>query len=155
MQHYWTIDGYGLAVDPVSYTPNGVIALAAMVPDIKAYLDEGIKECQKGKPHAVTEEEINEFMDDYETKSGIHGLAAVLADVMNELEPVVKVTPCENYDNEQFVLYEPNFPWHMSEKEKTLSCEELDSIFKKYLDILTEGHGDAYPCSVISVENNT
>lgn len=78
-------------------------------------------------------------MQDYEELDFDYnlGLATVIANVIEEAENL-DFTSCDDFDSNVFLIYEPNYPWNLTEKEKKLTLNDIKSVFKKYLSVLTD-----------------
>ena len=72
----------------------------------------------------------------YDDNDGCN-LAAILRMVILETEGV-ELTACNNFSDQDFLLYEPLYPWGLTEIDKTITKEKLESIFCKYLSMITE-----------------
>ena len=73
---------------------------------------------------------------EYDENDGCH-LAAILRMVILETEGV-EFTACNNFSDQDFLLYEPIYPWGLTEIDKTMTKEKLESILCKYLSMITE-----------------
>lgn len=67
---------------------------------------------------------------------GFLGLASILKYVMEEAENLNFVA-CDNYDNEHFLIFTPQYPWRMTGLEKQVTEESLNNLFTKYVKVLT------------------
>lgn len=65
------------------------------------------------------------------------GLASILKYVIQEAEGL-ELVACDNYDDELFLIFTPQYPWRMTEQEKLVTEEYLNDLFAKYVDILTD-----------------
>ena len=73
---------------------------------------------------------------EYDENDGCH-LAAILRMVILETEGV-EFTACNNFSDQDFLIYEPIYPWGLTEIDKTMTKEKLESILCKYLSMITE-----------------
>lgn len=132
--HTWTTNGYGICVDDIETTAKKLLELAAMKPevlkDVREYLSEYLD-----KEYDDEDLTIDDF-DDLEGDYCERGVAYLLFRVIDEID----ITYADDYDGVQYILYCPSYPWCMSEKEKNLTKEDVDSIFNKYISILTDEH---------------
>lgn len=67
----------------------------------------------------------------------ICGLATILAGVIEEAEGIV-FSACTDFEGDQFLIYQPSYPWNLPEAEASLTVEKLDEILMKYVAILTD-----------------
>lgn len=75
------------------------------------------------------------------------GLATVLRNVILEAENI-RFTACDDYNSETYLVYEPSYPWDVSEEERNLTEETLCQILAKYISILTDKVFEVDYCSV-------
>lgn len=76
-------------------------------------------------------------------------LVTVLQNVILEAENI-QFTACDDYNSETYLVYEPSYPWNISEKERNLTEETLRQILAKYISILTD---EVFEVDYCSVEN--
>ena len=50
----------------------------------------------------------------------------------------INFTACENYENKGYLIYQPNYPWCMSEKENKLTKELLTELFISFVSIISD-----------------
>lgn len=127
----WNTYGYGICVDDINTTAQKLLKLAKtnehVLKDVRDYLNEIY-------PDGYDDEELT--LDDFEELEGDyceHGVAYVLYQVIND----ILVVFADDYDGVPYILYTPSFPWNMQTKEVNLTEEKVESIFRKYIDILT------------------
>ena len=65
------------------------------------------------------------------------GLSYILSLVIAECEDVHLATTLD-CDCSEFLLFAKKFPWQLTEREKTITKDELDAIFSKYVSVLTD-----------------
>jgi hypothetical protein len=131
--HTWSTDGFGFCVDDIETTPEKVVKLAAMnkttLKDLRDYLDEV---CEDGYKDEELEMDV---FDDFEGNCGEMGLSVILREVIDEEIPIVWA---DDFDGVDYILYCPNYPWILQEKEKNLTKADIEDIFNKYIKILTD-----------------
>jgi pyruvate kinase len=49
----------------------------------------------------------------------------------------VEFTACNNFDGENYLIYEPSYPWHMSKADSSMTEERIEEILRKYISIVT------------------
>lgn len=133
----WTTYGFGFCVDDisedVSLTLDKVLNLAKTEPSVYKIVTEYLDEiCEEEK---ITRDEL--CIDDIDGLEGDYcerGIAFVLLNVITE----IPVMYADNFDGVEYILYEPSYPWQMKENEKNLSEEDVEKIFKKYINMLTD-----------------
>ena len=69
-------------------------------------------------------------MDTYSMKK------RMLKQVILEAEDL-EFTACNDFDGRIYLLYEPSYPWDMSDKDKYLKERDIAGILVKYLTFLT------------------
>lgn len=65
------------------------------------------------------------------------GLAAILKAVIEEAEGIT-LTACNDCEGRKYLLYQPCYPWQLSENTRELTQERLDTLFRKYVKMLTD-----------------
>lgn len=128
--HTWITYGYGVRTDNIKVKSlealQNLIALAPLVKeDFKNWFEE----------NNIESPTIEDYYE-YDDNDGCH-LAAILRMVILETEGV-DLTACNNFSDEDFLLYEPLYPWGLTEIDKTITKEKLEGIFNKYLSMITE-----------------
>lgn len=63
------------------------------------------------------------------------GIGFILRKVIEENEHI-GLTVCDDFSGKQYLLYEPNYPWNISENDYNLTTEKLDYIFNQYVSPL-------------------
>ena len=131
--HTWTTYGFGFCVDDIETTPEKLLNLAAMNPDVlkdvREYLN-GIFDGEEYKDEDLTMEDFDELEGDYCER----GVAYVLYHVIDE----IRIVFADDYNGTPYILYCPHYPWNMSDSEKDLKCTDVVNIFTKYIKILTD-----------------
>ena len=143
--HTWATYGIGFCVDDIDTTPEKLLKLAAMKPnviqDVREYLD-SIFDGEEYRDEDLTMEDFDELEGDYCER----GVAYVLHHVIDE----IRVVFADDYNGTPYILYCPHYPWNMTDKEKNLEYEDILNIFMKYIKILTD---IPVPIDFQSVEN--
>lgn len=143
--HTWSIDGLGFCVDDIKTTPERVLKLAASDEDVLSSVREYLDMVYTGG-YQDTDIQMHDF-DEFEGDGYAMGLSAIIQDVITDELPV---TFAEDFDCNNFILYTPTYPWHLTEKEKSLTPEDIVNILQKYISILTDEH---VSITYYSVEN--
>ena len=125
----WITRGYGIRADAIETTPERIENLLSLAPNYQKEIHGWFEDCEITHP---TVDDYLEFDQDFRL-----GLATILKKVIKEAEDI-DLTACDDYDGATFLVYEPNYPWQMTEKDMTLTEEGLRQIFAKYVNILTD-----------------
>lgn len=125
----WLKCGYGICTDAIETTTERIEALLALAPEFREWMHDYFK--AKG----ITEPTMDDYLD-FDNVTYL-GVAAILERVIHEAEGI-KLTACDNRCCEDYLIYEPSFPWQMSEWDLALTEEKLTAIFRKYVNILTD-----------------
>ena len=96
--------------------------------DVREFLDETMPEGYKDEDLTIDD------FDEYEGYYCERGVANVLSQVINEFP----VTFADGYGGVPYLLFAPCYPWGMTDKEKDLTQDDVDNIFRKYIKILTD-----------------
>ena len=128
--HTWHIYGYGIKTSDITdLTVEKLRNFIHLAPLYKNAIKQRIKE------RSYTDLALKEYIETDENES--YGLAGVIKEVIFECEGI-DLTACDDFDGNEYLLYEPIYPWYMNETDKTLTPENLSHIFKKYLRYLTD-----------------
>lgn len=125
----WHNYGYGICVSDINTeSVERLKRLLHCAPKYEAKINAWLKEC--GIDHPAYEDYM-EFDQDYHL-----GLATILCAVMQENERITFFA-CDDYEGACYVLYAPSYPWELPEDEAGLTKERMETIFCKYVSILT------------------
>ena len=128
----WSVYGYGICVDDIETTAEKLLNLAStnndVLKDVREYLDEIYPNGYNDKD--LTIDDFNELEGDYCEK----GIAYVLNQIIDD----IPVEFAYDYYGVQYILYTPTYPWSMTDADKTLTKEDVENMFKKYVKILTD-----------------
>lgn len=126
----WHIYGYGVKVSELcDVSMSKVVELVQTAPNFAKDFNEWLHDCEIKEP---TLEDLEEFDADY-----CLGLATVLREVIAEVEKI-ELVACEDYDGEKYLLFAQCYPWRMTELEKSLKEEDIQSLMVKYLSKITD-----------------
>lgn len=131
--HTWTTYGFGFCVDDIDTTPEKLLKLAAMKPDVIKDIREYLSNIFNGEEYKDEELTMEDF-DDLEGDYCERGVAYVLCHVIDE----IRVIFADDYNGTPYILYCPRYPWNIKEHEKNLSENDVIKIFAKYVNILTD-----------------
>ena len=131
----WHFYGYGIKVDEIGDVPKERIeALIDLAPVFKDKIRKELDEMQ------VKDADLEDYCDamhNADLDFSFLGLASIMKCVMEEVEGLEFVA-CDNYDNEHFLIFTPQYPWRMTDQEKQVTEEALEDLFTKYVSILTD-----------------
>ncbi len=96
--------------------------------DVHEYLED-IEEMNPG--HEIVIDDYREFDQDY-----MLDLSRIFADTVREVENLPHVYATSDYDCNHYVIFGQGYPWNCNQKEKAISKDEVEAIFRKYLSIL-------------------
>ena len=134
----WHFYGYGIKVDEIGeigeISKERLKSLIDLAPIFKEQLQEQLEKMQVTDPGL---EDYCDAMQNAELDFGFLGLASILKYVMEEVEGL-KFVACDNFDNEHFLIFTPQYPWRMTEREQQVTEESLNDIFTKYVGVLTD-----------------
>lgn len=131
----WHFYGYGIKVDAIGEVPiERLKSLIDLAPVFKDKIHKELDEMQ------VKDADLMDYCDAMHRADldfAFLDLAAILKYVMEEVEGLEFVA-CDNYDNEHFLVFTPQYPWRMTEAEKQITEESLNDLFRKYVRVLTD-----------------
>ncbi len=122
--------GYGFCVEElVVESPERIEKLISLAPDYQKKVHGSLK------ANGITEPTVDdylEFTDDCE-----NGFADFLAEVMMEATGLWFCSCCD-YDGDSYVLYMPDYPWNMTEKDNGVTAEYIKKLMKEYVAIISD-----------------
>lgn len=126
----WHTYGYGVKVSELcEISMSKVVELVQTAPNFAKYFNEWLRDCEIKEP---TLEDLEEFDADY-----CLGLVSVLKEVIYEIEKI-ELTACDDFDGEKYLLFGQTYPWYMTDLEKSLKAEDIQSLMVKYLSKITD-----------------
>lgn len=129
----WTTYGFGFCVYDIDTTPQKLLELAAIKPDVLQNVREYLNEYFDGESYNDADLTMEVF-DDLEGDYCERGLAYVLYHVIDD----IVIEYVDDYDGVPYILYLPSYPWNLKGNEYNLTAEKVEEIFNKYIDILTD-----------------
>ena len=127
--HTWHTYGYGIRTDDIKV--KSVEALQALL-SLAPLTQQDFKEWfEINKIETPTLEDYYE----YEETDGCH-LAAILRMVIMETEGV-EFTACNDFNDRDYLLFEPLYPWGLTDTDRAMTKERIEEIFQKHLSIIT------------------
>ena len=122
--------GYGVQVSELEkISMSKVVELIQTAPNYAKKFDKWLKESKIEEP---TLEDLEEFDEYY-----CIGLATVVQQIILEKENL-ELVACSDFDDNTFLLYPQGYPWNMSEQEKSLTEQDIQSLMVKYLSKITD-----------------
>lgn len=121
----WHNYGYGICVSDIDIQDvKGLGKLLTMAPNFRKKIRDELSDAGIKRPT------VDDYMDwdvDYNL-----GLATILKEVIEEAEGI-SMTACNNYDGEKFLLFQPQYPWELTDSARNLTEERLKEIFDRYV----------------------
>lgn len=137
----WHTYGYGICTAKLNPGADRIKALIHLAPIFEEKVNLFFQ--QQGVLDPTTEDYLELDQDYY------CGLATIIQNVIEEAEGL-KLTSCDDYDCNQYLLYQPSYPWTLSKAEMTLTEEDVRLIFARYISILSD---EPLEVDYYSVEN--
>lgn len=128
--HTWHNYGYGICTTDINeQNVDRLQELLKAAPVFRAEIEDWLIETKTETP----------TWDDYmEYDSDCYlGLATILKEVIEEAEGI-ELTACDDSGGSEYLLYQAKYPWETPEKERKLTKEQLDEIFRRYVNVLTD-----------------
>ena len=126
----WHTYGYGICVSDIgSVSVEKLNELFHKAPGVEKAVNDWLKNCDIENP---TWDDYMEYDEDFNL-----GLAMFLKEVILECEGI-ELTACNDFNDNQYLLYEPSYPWRLPEEEFSLTEARIKEIILKYVSILTE-----------------
>ena len=129
----WHNYGIGLRTDDLNINAHRIRDLIHMAPKFEKTLLSHISsdEIPWG---SMFIDEIYEYLFDM---NYWYGAASVLAEVINECEGI-ELCACDDFDGRQYVMYQPCYPWQLTERERSMTYDNIKDMFMKYVKVLTD-----------------
>ena len=116
--------------DPI--TVENVERLLACNLPLQRDVHEWLDEIKEGNPDCViTLDDYRDFDQDFRLE-----LSKLFADVLQGTEELPHVSAACDENNDHYVIFGQGYPWNMTEKEKRITVDEMETIFRTYLAIL-------------------
>lgn len=127
------IHGYGICTDHIKIDSiEKLEKLLSFAPEAAKAIHDWFEDCE------ITEPKVDDYLSfEAYPDTGCGGLAALMRAVIKEAEGI-DLTACEDFYCHDFLVYQPCYPWQMTEKDMTLTEEMLRQLFAKYVNILTD-----------------
>lgn len=126
----WHTYGYGINLSELGGVSfRRVVELVRTAHEYAIEFDKRLSQLDIDCP---TIDDLDDFDCDY-----CLGLATVLREVILELENI-ELTACDDFDGNRYLLFEANYPWRMSDSEKSLKEDDIKSLMVKYLSQITD-----------------
>lgn len=143
----WTTDGYGFCIDDLmkknDHFVDRLLELMKKAPKFYSAFENYIG---ANKITEVDIEVLNEYGRDIDCCTGI---SSILRGIIEEIESITLID-CNDFDNHEYLLYGPSYPWSMAECERNLTEKAVNDMFGKYIELLSDSD---VPIEYYSVEN--
>ena len=117
--------GYGICTDDISgVTVERLNRLLEHAPKTRESIVHYFRNHNISKPS----------VEDYYAPFSL-GLAELLETVIREVNGI-SLCACQNYDGDNFLLYQPCYPWEMNNVDYSLTTECLDALYRKYINLV-------------------
>ena len=124
---YHTFINYGYGIDlhglAITKDVKKIEKFLSLAPEYKKSIHQHFEDM------GITEPTFDDYAD-VDSDFPALGFANVIKGVLEEISGLF-ITACENFDDHVFVMYQPDYPWNMSEAEKALSQDDIDNLFLK------------------------
>lgn len=129
----WHNYGYGVCADDIGEaTVEKLCFLVHVAPQLERKVQSYFRELDILEPTA------DDFFTAIEDEDfGCYGLATLIRLVIQETEGII-LTVCNDFNDRKYLIYEPSYPWNMGKNDMQLTKEKLDTIYRKYIRILTD-----------------
>ena len=126
----WHNYGYGICVDDIrEHSAARLEELLKLAPELQAKMRAWLT--AKGIS-APAREDYMEYDTDYNL-----GLAVILREAIHEIEGI-ELTACDDFECNRYLIYQPSYPWNLSDTERNLTEDGMTELFQRYTGILTD-----------------
>lgn len=135
----WHDYGFGICVDDIKTTEDKVFELVHLAPNFEKDFYQWIENFREdGDPESIAELMTMDQIDEYEDRSCcMRGLGVIIKGVIEECEDI-HLLACDDFNGYQYLIFSMQYPWYMSEKEKSMTEKDVYDLFNKYVSILTD-----------------
>ena len=135
----WHDYGFGICVDDIKTTEDKVFELVHLAPNFEKEFYQWIENFREdGDPESIAELMTMDQIDKYEDRSCcMRGLGLIIKGDIEECEDI-HLLACDNFNGCQYLIFSMQYPWYMSEKEKSMTEKDVYDLFNKYVSILTD-----------------
>lgn len=138
----WHNYGYGICVDDIKeQSVDRLEKLLELAPELQARMRDWLL---KTGATAPTWDDYMGYDEDYDL-----GLAVILREAIQEIEGI-ELTACNNFECEKYLIYQPSYPWNLTDTERNLTEQNVKEILLRYVSVLTD---ETIPIDHQSVEN--
>lgn len=139
------LHGFGIGITEQRIEPKSsqsVLDLLAMAPAYNAACIKKLEayEQEKNIGHSWEKLAVSEILAVL-TKNGpcyCKSIAPVLASVISEAEGIIVEATSDDFTCQEYLVFTPQYPWVLVENERNLSQQKLETIFTRYLSIITD-----------------
>ena len=143
--HAFTIDGYGICVDDIGYVSTAALRdFIKKDPELYANVMSWLSDDTSETKLILGDESFDDeaadlIMDEWESDDGLcTGLTPIMRSVILALENIDLVEAVD-FDGVQYLLFAPFYPWsYTTKEEKSATQEGIQSMFEKYVGMLTD-----------------
>lgn len=126
----WHNYGYGICTSDIAEPSiEQLNALLDCAPEFKEKINGWFAE------NDIADPTFDNYMEYDETY--MYGLATLMQEVIDEAEGVT-FTACSNFDGDQYLIYQPSYPWNRTDADVGLTQEKIDEILTRYMSILSD-----------------
>lgn len=149
----WHNYGLGLRTDTIETTIEKVKNFIALSPDLLDKINAFYESENRKFDDVNLDEFLCEDMDCIDDINAAYtGLAAIIAEVIYEKENI-ELLCCDNFEGEAYCIFPPMYPWNMTQKESSMTENDIKDIFAKYIKLLTDQSLDELGFGYQEVEN--
>ena len=128
--HTWHEYGLGVCVTKLEFrSTERIEKLLEMAPELREKIHEWFSDCE------IDPTEVSSYIE-YD-QDWYLGMATILREAIWEAEGI-EFTACDDFDCRQYLIYQPKYPWHMTDKDMEMTAEKVEEILHKYLSIVTD-----------------
>lgn len=130
----WHNYGYGICTSDLKVdSVERIEKLLEYAPEYRKEIHDWFDDGDNAEP---TLDDYLDFDQDYN-----NGIAAILQAVIKEATGI-EFAACDNFDCMRYLIYMPSYPWNMTERDRSITQDELDEVLKKYVSIITDSKLD-------------
>lgn len=138
----WITYGYGVKMSDINIvhaTNDTIASFIHLAPDFEEKYIQWVEDTfrEEGDPESIYEIlPVNSLLEYEDEDTCYVGLMPIIKAVIEEVEGIPLIM-CHDYDNEEFLLYAPAYPWELTKREKEMSQNEMKKVYEKYIGKLT------------------
>lgn len=133
----WHDYGIGIKASLIDIDPVRISKFLAMSPGFKTKIEDAITDYVGAgwQWSTLSDDDLLDAIREMEVCCP--PICYLLQTVINEREGIYLIG-CTDYDNEEYLIFGPSYPWDMGPGVKYLTQDGLQQVFEQYISMITD-----------------